>query len=194
MLLAVGYIVSFKSTSFIKDLVICMNEVKKKNYDVKMPHYSNSAVDALGMYFNDMTAAMKTLINDTYKAKIMRQEMELEFIQQQMNPIFCLMSFPQFKSKRKCAEMRLFIRCWLLFPVCSGPACIGKKYDDLVVRGGAIRGVLPISAKAEVPGPARLSYSMEPGLERVVFPGSPLNRIVENLCFMNGRRYRKGLC
>ena len=88
VLLAVGYIVSFKSTSFIKDLVICMNEVKKKNYDVKMPHYSNSAVDALGMYFNDMTAAMKTLINDTYKAKIMRQEMELEFIQQQMNPHF----------------------------------------------------------------------------------------------------------
>ena len=40
------------------------------------------------MYFNDMTAAMKTLINDTYKAKIMRQEMELEFIQQQMNPHF----------------------------------------------------------------------------------------------------------
>ena len=24
-----------------------MNEVKKKNYDVKMPHYSNSAVDAV---------------------------------------------------------------------------------------------------------------------------------------------------
>ena len=62
-----------------------MDEVKKKNYDVKMPHCSNSAVDALGMYFNDMTAAVKTLINDTYKAKDYAPGNGAGFIQQQMN-------------------------------------------------------------------------------------------------------------
>ena len=150
-----------------------------------MPHYSNSAVDALGMYFNDMTAAMKTLINDTYKAKIMRQGNGAGvYPAADEPPIFCLMSFPQFKSKRKCAEMRLFIRCWLPFRFAPGQPVFGKKYDDLVVRGGAIRGVLPISAKAEVPGPARLSYLYGTRLRKSSFPGSPLNRLWKILCFM----------
>ena len=100
-LLVAGYIVSFKSTAFIKDLVVCMDEVRKKNYDTKMPRYHNRSVDDLSRHFNNMTAAMKTLINDTYKAKIMRQEMELEFIQQQVNPhfLFNVLSTIQIKAK-----------------------------------------------------------------------------------------------
>lgn len=137
------------------------------------------------MYFKDMTAAMKTLINDTYKAKIMRQEMELEFIQQQMNPhfLFNVLSTVQIKAKM-CGDETVYQMLASLSGLLRASLYSGKKYDDLVVRGGAIRGVLPISAKAEVPGPARLSYLYGTRLRKSPYSRSPLNRLWKILCFM----------
>ncbi|MDO4276482.1 MAG: histidine kinase [Eubacteriales bacterium] len=88
LLLAVGVVISLRSTSFIRDMAQGMEEIKKKNYDVKMPHYNNEAVDYLSDSFNSMTESMKILVRDTYESKIMLQEMQLEFLQQQVNPHF----------------------------------------------------------------------------------------------------------
>ena len=163
-----------------------MNEVKKKNYDVKMPHYSNSAVDALGMHFNDMTAAMKTLINDTYKAKIMRQEMELEFIQQQMNPhfLFNVLSTVQIKAKM-CGDETVYQMLASLSGLLRASLYSGKSMMTSLSEEVQYAEFLPISAKAEVPGPARLSYLYGTRLRKSPYsPGSPLNRLWKILCFM----------
>lgn len=88
LLLAVGVFISLKSTKFIRDMAEGMEQIKKKNYDVKMPHYHNYAVDYLSDSFNSMTESMKILVRDTYESKIMLQEMQLEFLQQQVNPHF----------------------------------------------------------------------------------------------------------
>lgn len=180
-LLAVGYIVSFKSTSFIKDLVISMNEVKKKNYDVKMPHYNNRAVDTLSNYFNDMTAAMKTLINDTYKAKIMRQEMELEFIQQQMNPhfLFNVLSTIQIKAKLRGDEtvyqMLTSLSGLLRASLYSGKSMMTPLAEEVQY----VEFYLYLQKQRYQD---RLDYhiSMEPGLEDFQIPRLTIEPIVEN--------------
>ena len=181
VLLAVGYIVSFKSTSFIKDLVICMNEVKKKNYDVKMPHYSNSAVDALGMYFNDMAAAMKTLIDDTYKAKIMRQEMELEFIQQQMNPhfLFNVLSTVQIKAKM-CGDETVYQMLASLSGLLRASLYSGKSMMTSLSEEVQYAEFYLYLQKQRYQDRLDYHISMEPGLERVRIPRLTIEPIVEN--------------
>lgn len=104
LLMTAGFLVSFRSTRFINDLVNAMKQVKQENYDIQMPHYHDAAVNVLSDSFNDMTRAMKTLINDTYESKIMLQEMELEFLQQQMNPHFLFNILATIQIKAKMAE------------------------------------------------------------------------------------------
>lgn len=105
-LLVIGFFISFRSTRFIHDLVYAMSQVKQENYEIQMPHYRNASVDVLSDAFNDMTRAMKALINDTYESKIMLQEMELEFLQQQMNPhfLFNILTTIQIKAKMSSDE------------------------------------------------------------------------------------------
>lgn len=100
-ILVSGIGVSKRSTSFVNDLGNALNEVKNKNYDVRMKEYPNRAENELSRTFNEMTEKMKRLINEHYRARIMKQEIELELIQQQMNPhfLFNILTVIQIKAK-----------------------------------------------------------------------------------------------
>lgn len=100
-LLASGYYISRHSTAFIHELANGMEQIKQKNYDVKMKHYRNDAVDVLSDAFNAMTSSMKTLVQNTYEARIMLQETQIEFLQQQVNPhfLFNILLTIQIKAK-----------------------------------------------------------------------------------------------
>ena len=181
VLLVVGYIVSFKSTSFIKDLVICMNEVKKKNYDIKMPHYNNSAVNTLSRYFNDMTEAMKILINDTYKAKIMRQEMELEFIQQQMNPhfLFNVLSTIQIKAKL-CGDETVYQMLASLSGLLRAGLYSGKSMMTSLSEEVQYAEFYLYLQKQRYQDRLDYRISIEPGLEKFCIPRLTIEPIIEN--------------
>ncbi len=108
-LLAVGTVISLRSTVFIRDLAAGMEQVKAKNYDVQIRRYNNYAVDILGASFNSMTNAMKVLVKDTYESKIMLREMQLTFLQQQVNPhfLFNILLTIQIKA-RLCSDETIF--------------------------------------------------------------------------------------
>lgn len=109
LLLGIGILISYRSTRFIRDLADGMEEIKHKNYEVKMPHYQNEAIDYLSDSFNSMTEAMKILVRDTYEAKIMLQEIQLEFLQQQVNPhfLFNILLTIQVKAKM-CSDESIY--------------------------------------------------------------------------------------
>ncbi len=100
-LLLIGIFISFRSTRFIRQLAFCMEKIKNKDYDARMPNYHTSAVNELGQSFNQMAEAMKLLIRDTYESRLRLQATELEFLQQQMNPhfLFNILLTMQIKAK-----------------------------------------------------------------------------------------------
>ncbi len=181
LLLAIGFVVSFKSTSFIKDLVVCMDEVMKKNYDAKMPHYHNKSVDTLSQHFNDMTSAMKTLINDTYKAKIMRQEMELEFIQQQVNPhfLFNVLSTIQIKAKM-CGDETVYQMLTSLSGLLRASLYSGKNTMTSLLEEVKYAEFYLYLQKQRYNDRLNYCIDMDQSLEKFQIPRLTLEPIVEN--------------
>lgn len=109
VLLCVGTYASMQSTAFMKDLITAMNSVKEKNYDVRIKKYNNAAVNELGSTFNEMTAEIKTLIQTTYESELLHNQMEIKFLQHQMNPhfLFNVLMTIQIKAK-KCKDDTIY--------------------------------------------------------------------------------------
>lgn len=97
----VVFCMSKRNTQFIKDLDDAMEAIKDENYAIRLKPYSNKAENDLSETFNNMTMKMEKLINEEYKSKILYQELELEMIQQQVNPhfLFNILTIIQIKAK-----------------------------------------------------------------------------------------------
>lgn len=100
-LMVIAVMGTMRATTFIKDFSNAMRRVKGKDYDTKMTKYDNQALDELVDTFNSMTTEIKTLIQTTYESKILLNEMEIKFLQYQMNPhfLFNILLTIQIKAK-----------------------------------------------------------------------------------------------
>lgn len=109
VLLCVGTYASMQSTAFMKDFITAMNSVKEKNYNMRIKKYHNAAVNELGSTFNEMTAEIKTLIQTTYESELLHNQMQIKFLQQQMNPhfLFNVLMTIQIKAK-KCKDDTIY--------------------------------------------------------------------------------------
>jgi two-component system sensor histidine kinase YesM len=87
-LMVIAVMGTMRATTFIKDFSNAMRRVKGNDYDTKMEKYDNPALDELVDTFNSMTTEIKTLIRTTYESKILLHEMDIKFLQHQMNPHF----------------------------------------------------------------------------------------------------------
>ncbi|MDF2613530.1 MAG: sensor histidine kinase [Clostridia bacterium] len=87
-LIAGGLMVAIRSTAFLKDLAICISSIRQKNYDSEMPKYNDKGLDNLSNTFNSMTREIKYLIKDTYEKQLLLKDMQIKFLQHQMNPHF----------------------------------------------------------------------------------------------------------
>lgn len=96
-----GLFLSRNVTMFLRDLAGALTAVRQGNYQAKMPSYKNEGVNQISSTFNKMTKEMHDLIQLTYENKIMMQEMEFKFLQQQMNPhfLFNVLLVIQIKAK-----------------------------------------------------------------------------------------------
>lgn len=101
ILIMIATIVIINMTAMFKDLIDAMKRVGDKDYEVRLKRYGNVAYDEVSLSFNSMVRKIKELIQITYESKILLDEMEIKFLQQQMNPhfLFNILLTIQIKAK-----------------------------------------------------------------------------------------------
>lgn len=94
-------ILMMNSTRYIKDLLICIKAIKNKQYDQKMPSYKNQSANELSIAVNSMTEDLSYLIKEVYEKQLLIKEMNIKFLQHQMNPhfLFNILLTIQMKAK-----------------------------------------------------------------------------------------------
>lgn len=100
--LMIALVIGFRSTQFLEEFIDAMRNVRDKNYDVQIKPYKNQEINRLGQAFNEMTVEIKELIQNKYESQILLNEMEIRFLQHQMNPhfLFNVLLTIQIKAKR----------------------------------------------------------------------------------------------
>lgn len=79
---------TYKITYPMKEFSAKLEEVRKGNYEVRLPEYDSREFDEISITFNEMTQHINHLINQVYEKQLSVKEMELKFLQTQMNPHF----------------------------------------------------------------------------------------------------------
>lgn len=86
--LAVFIVITLNLTEPIKEIAIKLRQVRTRGFETKLPDYENREFHEISQAFNQMTEHINTLINQVYQKQISIKEMELKFLQTQMNPHF----------------------------------------------------------------------------------------------------------
>lgn len=86
--LLVFIVVTFRLTRPIQDVTEKLQMVKGGDFETKLPDYDNREFHEISLVFNEMTAYVNHLINQVYEKQLSIKEMELKFLQTQMNPHF----------------------------------------------------------------------------------------------------------
>ena len=81
-------IFTYKMTKPIEEVRKKLKQVQDGNFETKLPDYDNKEFQEISKGFNQMTTEINYLINEVYEKQILEKEMELKFLQSQMNPHF----------------------------------------------------------------------------------------------------------
>lgn len=100
--LIAAVVISLKSTGFLNEFIHAMESVRNRNYDIRIKEYKNAEINSLGRAFNEMMDELRELIRNKYESQILLNEMEIRFLQHQMNPhfLFNVLLTIQIKAKR----------------------------------------------------------------------------------------------
>ena len=82
------FLVSSRIVKPIKKLVLLMKLIENGDFDVKLKFNTRDEVGQLAKTFNRMTHKVKKLINEVYVDKIKQKELEVQMLQNQINPHF----------------------------------------------------------------------------------------------------------
>lgn len=78
----------YRMTKPIKEITDKLQAVKEGEFETKLPEYNSREFYEISHIFNDMTSYVNHLIKQVYEKQISIKEMELKFLQTQMNPHF----------------------------------------------------------------------------------------------------------
>ncbi|MCP1109554.1 sensor histidine kinase [Ohessyouella blattaphilus] len=94
--------VGFKSTSFLNEFLFAMKSVGEHNYEIKIKEYKDPEINSLAVAFNEMVTEIKELIQNKYESQILLKDMEINFLQHQINPhfLFNVLFTIQIKAKQ----------------------------------------------------------------------------------------------
>lgn len=81
-------IFTFRITKPIEEVKDKLQEVAKGDFHAKLPDYGNLEFGEISRGFNRMTAEIDHLVNEVYEKQLLVRDMELKFLQTQMNPHF----------------------------------------------------------------------------------------------------------
>lgn len=84
-----GFVIfTYKMTKPIQEVTGKMKRVQEGDFETKLPDYDSIEFHEISMVFNEMTEYINHLVNEVYEKQISIKEMELKFLQTQMNPHF----------------------------------------------------------------------------------------------------------
>ena len=78
----------YQMTKPITEVTEKLREVKTGNFDTKLPEYDSTEFYEISSVFNEMTEYIDNLIKQVYEKQISIKDMEMKFLQTQMNPHF----------------------------------------------------------------------------------------------------------
>ncbi|MBQ8857554.1 MAG: sensor histidine kinase [Lachnospiraceae bacterium] len=78
----------YQMTRPIKEVTDKLTEVKTGKFDTKLPDYDSAEFHEISRVFNEMTAYIDNLIKQVYEKQLSIKDMEMKFLQTQMNPHF----------------------------------------------------------------------------------------------------------
>ena len=78
----------YRMTRPITDVTDKLREVKAGKFDTKLPEYDSAEFHEISRVFNEMTAYIDNLIKQVYEKQLSIKDMEMKFLQTQMNPHF----------------------------------------------------------------------------------------------------------
>lgn len=85
----IGFVIfTYKMTKPIREVTYKMSKVQEGEFDTKLPDYDSQEFHEISQVFNEMTEYINHLIKEVYEKQISIKEMELKFLQTQMNPHF----------------------------------------------------------------------------------------------------------
>lgn len=80
--------VIYQLTRPITEVTDKLREVKTGKFDTKLPEYDSTEFHEISRAFNEMTAHIDNLIKQVYEKQLSIKDMEMKFLQTQMNPHF----------------------------------------------------------------------------------------------------------
>lgn len=80
--------VIYQLTKPITEVTEKLMEVKTGKFDTKLPEYDSAEFHEISRVFNEMTAYIDNLIKQVYEKQLSIKDMEMKFLQTQMNPHF----------------------------------------------------------------------------------------------------------
>lgn len=81
-------IFTYKITKPVGDVTEKLKRVQEGDFTTKLPDYDNKEFHEISSGFNLMTTEINHLITEVYEKQIMLKELELKFLQSQLNPHF----------------------------------------------------------------------------------------------------------
>lgn len=78
----------YRMTRPIKEVADKLAEVRAGKFDTKLPEYDSMEFQEISLVFNEMTAYVEHLIKQVYEKQLSIKDMEMKFLQTQMNPHF----------------------------------------------------------------------------------------------------------
>ena len=85
---ALFFLVIYRLTRPLKEVTRNLQLVQEGKFDTKLPEYEAEEFYEISRTFNDMTSYVSHLISQVYEKQLSIREMELKFLQSQMNPHF----------------------------------------------------------------------------------------------------------